>query len=465
MGNRFKRCREPGWRLAAIACLLAGAGCADKIPPSKQRPGDPKLGYELIINGGYESCGLPYEAWRRTRAGAEVGPTLPGRHGRNRELPYFLSAHRDPNGVEIITPNCLLCHAALFNGELVIGLGNEAADFTTDPRDAVDAAGLYVSGPAETAAWKKWAQRIDAMVPYSITDTLGVNPAPTLTLALIAHRDPKTLAWSEKPLLAPPPEKPIPTSVPPWWRVGKKNAMFYNGMGRGDHARYMMMKSLVCADSVAEAEAIDAQFVHVRAYLASLKPPAYPFAVDRKLAAAGGEVYERRCAKCHGRYGNEASYPNLIISARRVGTDPVYAESAYEEAGRFMDWFNRSWFGRLAQARPRPGYVPPPLDGIWATAPYLHNGSVPTMEALLDSSKRPTYWTRSFDSRDYDPEALGWRYTELRHGKAAEQDPEKRKRLYDTTLPGYANTGHTYGDRLKSEERRALIEYLKTLGG
>lgn len=461
-------------RLAGAAALLALAACSEAEPPAvtkaepgpvpsaPQREGDPAAGYEIMVNGAYVTCGMPYSAWSRVTQPPEALPELPDREGRNTELPYYLSAHRDPNGVEIVTTNCLSCHGGLFNGELVIGLGNESLDFTDDARELVDAVGTYVSGEAETKAWRQWAQRLSAIAPYMITDTVGVNPAPNLTLALVAHRDPDTLAWSEEPRIAPPPEEPLPISVPPWWRMGKKHAMFYNAMGRGDHARYMMMKSLVCADSLEEARAIDARFTDVRAFIASLQPPEYPFEIDEALAARGRPVFEQHCASCHGTYGPKGDYPNLVVSLETVGTDPAYALKAYESE-RFMDWFNRSWYGEIARARPARGYIAPPLDGVWATAPFLHNGSVPTIAALLDSGTRPAYWLRSFNSTDFDQSELGWRYERLPHGKAGASDPEQRKRIYDTTRPGYSNAGHTFGDALTDDQRRAVIEYLKTL--
>ena len=459
--------------LAGVALLLAAA-CnepdrpkvtraeAGPVAPTAQRDGDPQRGRQLVVNGNYMSCGLPYRAWQRAAGGGDPGPQPRGREPRNTGLPYALSVNSNADGVDVVAANCLLCHAATFGGELVIGLGNEALDFTGDSRGLVNAVGAYVSGAAESAAWRQWADRVAAIAPYSITDTIGVNPATNITLALIAHHDPQTLAWSNQPLIEPPPKSPLPVSVPPWWRVGKKHAMFYNAMGRGDHARYMMMKSLLCADSVDAAESVDAEFVHVRAFLASLQPPRYPWPIDADLAQRGKTVFEQSCAACHGTYGADGSYPNLVVDLATIGTDPAYARSSYD-AERFMDWFNRSWYGERASARPAPGYIAPPLDGVWATAPFLHNGSVPTIAALLDSRTRPRFWTRDFEAPEFDAEALGWKYRSLPSGKQATADPLERKRIYDTTLHGYSNAGHLFGDPLSAEQRRALLEYLKTL--
>jgi mono/diheme cytochrome c family protein len=243
----------------------------------------------------------------------------------------------------------------------------------------------------------------------------------------------------------------------------KKHAMFHTGIGRGDHARVMMSASMLCTDSVAEATRIDGWFGDVRAYLASLRPPKYPHRINAALAAEGRDIFEAHCSECHGTYGEKESYPNLIIPVEEVGTDPLLWRSTAREDVPMVGWFNRSFYGKTAKLVPGPGYVAPPLDGIWATAPYLHNGSVPTVEALLDSSKRPRFWRRSFTRSEFDSQALGWKYRALEHGKAGEKDAAVRTRIYDTTLPGYSNQGHTFGDELSDEQRRAVIEYLKTL--
>jgi hypothetical protein len=151
-----------------------------------------------------------------------------------------------------------------------------------------------------------------------------------------------------------------------------------------------------------------------------------------------------------------------------VGTDPVYAQvtrlaSDLPEASAidyFFNFFNRSWFGnygaRAALERPlQSGYAAPPLDGVWATAPYFHNGSVPTLDGVLDPALRPTRFKRSFDSADYDFERLGWPYTEVeRKGDDV--------RVYDTTQHGNSNAGHTFSADLAPDARRDLLEYLKT---
>jgi mono/diheme cytochrome c family protein len=253
-------------------------------------------------------------------------------------------------------------------------------------------------------------------------------------------------------------------SVPPWWRMQKKHAMFYSAGGRGDHARIMVLASTLCTDTVEEAQRIDAYAPDIRAYIASLAPPRYPFPIDQALAAQGEQVFAAHCSRCHGSYGEDEHYPNLVIPLEEIGTDPEYVLATISgQIDRFGHWLDQSFYGELSHFVSPPGYIAPPLDGVWATAPYLHNGSVPTLEALLNSTKRPQYWIRTFDSSDYNDKTLGWNYTVLEYGKDGTTDSEQRKRLYDTTLPGYSKDGHTFGDHLTDTERRQVLEYLKTL--
>jgi hypothetical protein len=126
-------------------------------------------------------------------------------------------------------------------------------------------------------------------------------------------------------------------------------------------------------------------------------------------------------------------------------------------------WFNGSFYGRHAESQPGLGYVAPPLDGVWATAPYLHNGSVPTLAALLDTRARPTYWRFDGAEPAYDETRVGWAHHTLEQGREQFASLDEQKWVYDTTRPGFGNQGHDFGDILDDGERRALIEYLKTL--
>jgi cytochrome c5 len=468
--------RTFGYTLVSLAVLALGCGTEPtqmgdddgglvfpypEVPAEQQRPGDPAKGYDFLINGGYVTCGIP----KSIAPSGAAGDRMAGRTGDNTNLPYYWSAATSQEGVRVVSANCLMCHAGRINGSLVVGLGAADRDFTRDQVSQLDAALGFVSDPTEKAELRRFRDRMAAISVYSRPLTIGVNPADSLTAALFAHRDPATLTWSETPLLPLPPPVVVPVDTPPWWRMNKKHAMFYNASGRGDHARIMMAASLLCTETVAEARTIDAAFVDVRAWIeSSVQAPKWPFgSVDMALVTQGQAVFEATCAKCHGTYGANGVYPNQLVPIADVGTDPALVEGETQFGAAFVQWFANSFWGETSRLEPHLGYVAPPLDGIWATPPFLHNGSVPTLEALLDSSKRPQYWTRSFQSTDYDQTAVGWKFTRLDHGHAGEPNATARTKIYDTTQLGYGNAGHTFGDDLDDTERRAVIEYLKTL--
>ena len=439
-----------------------------QIPAYLQRPGDPARGYDALLNRPVATCGLPAGAYDKVMGAArrDPGPQFPGRTGRNARLPYMLTVHRPPAGVELVTSNCLLCHAATLDGKLIMGLGNAFLDLTQDPLIAVASAGAQVTGAAERAQWQRWEGRIAVLSSSMITDTIGANSATNLTLAVMAHRDPKTLAWSAKPLIERLPEQPLPVAVPPWWNLRKKHALYYTGAGRGDQARFMMLAAADCIDSVAQAQAMEPWFVDIRAYLATLAPPKYPYPIDQALAERGYPIFQSNCKGCHGSYGEDWRYPNRVVALGKVGTDPELARTAYGDSDRFRAWFQQSFYGELSQAAPALGYVAPPLDGVWATAPYLHNDAVPTLAALLDSRTRPAWWRFKRTGAGqpvYDRRRIGWAYETLAAGKSAAMSWDERNHLYDTTAKGYGNGGHAFGDALTDPQRSALLEYLKTL--
>lgn len=430
------------------------------IPASPQRSGDAAEGYRYLVTGDYIKSGIPYDYF--LLGFGKTTANFLRRDSLNAKVSHEYTAVKAPNGEVIVAPNCLQCHAQVFDGRLYVGLGNSMIDFTD--RKKLNSKGAVMAGKMLAARGDQ--RKIDAAEPFIrsmkvigdqlYTEVRGVNSADRLADLLVAHRDPQTLRWSDRPVIDVS-GRVVPTDTPPWWLLKKKHAMFYNGFGRGDFGRFLMASNLLTVSDSAEAREVDSHFNDVLAYIYSIQPPKYPQPVNAALVRKGGVLFVQNCAKCHGHYGPGGDYPNLLIPAAAIGTDSLLYTSNFQSP-QFIEWFNKSWFAQgdhPARLEPFDGYIAPPLDGIWITAPYLHNGSVPTLEGVLNSKARPTYWSRDFANPQYDYEKVGWKYTH--------ETVPRGTAVYNTTLPGYGNSGHTYGDALSEKERKALIEYLKTL--
>jgi mono/diheme cytochrome c family protein len=241
--------------------------------------------------------------------------------------------------------------------------------------------------------------------------------------------------------------------------------------------------------------------------------------IDQKLADKGGELYKTHCQECHRPpvssaafwdfnnkdwwRKNEAGEQILVVEnvpISHIGTDPAqaadminrtvvlpadlgidkngFAEALGAVVAKTVDnVFDQKKPPVSPEERKRiEGYMPNelrgelaykvrPLNGIWATPPYLHNGSVPTIEHLLgDPNDRPKKFY--LGNREYDPEKLGYKFDKIENGFEL-----------DTSIRGNSNRGHEFrkdfskdkeiqgviGPALSADDRKALIEYLKTL--
>jgi hypothetical protein len=161
-------------------------------------------------------------------------------------------------------------------------------------------------------------------------------------------------------------------------------------------------------------------------------------------------------------------YPGRIVPLAKVGTDPVRLTALTPEHRRSYaaSWFNE--FGRQSVDAEPAGYIAPPLSGIWASAPYLHNGSVPTLWHLMHAKERPTVWRRVPEGREqeregYDREKVGVAIEAVTAIPSSGASLRQRREYYDTRQHGKSAQGHTFPEQLDEQEKRAVLEYLKTL--
>jgi hypothetical protein len=193
-------------------------------------------------------------------------------------------------------------------------------------------------------------------------------------------------------------------------------------------------------------------------------PPLYPQErIDPTRSAAGKPLYERHCAECHGRSGTDFRHDKVgeVTKIGDVGTDPWRLDSyTYDLCVNQNLLYAGYPDERFRHFTKTNGYANQPLDGIWLRAPYLHNGSVPTLlDLLAPPDERPKVFYRGYDVIDH--ERVGF-VSDRGRVEAASRREGREYFLFETEFDGNGNRGHEYGTRLTLEEKRAIVEYLKT---
>lgn len=367
--------------------------------------------------------------------------------------------------------------------------------------------------------------------------------------------------------------------TPAWWNMGHRPVKFVDGVFPMDAPRVDMVfytpftglfGSLGGPISESGQDWMRAHGPALNTWIEALKSPKYPLPVNTTLAERGAELFHtldmwapsrnnpvRRpegngsCASCHGayaqRYVNDPAFldtpalagmASYIVPMDIIGTDPVRMETnneAVQQAGA------RNFFGyptavgdycgpqnaEHVRGDRELGYLAPPLFGVWASAPYLHNGSVPNVWEILKPQDRKPLWRRvskparwdqngrvimGFDTdlaRAYDTSKLGWKYDTIQckyrtwlspsvspYINCVPGDDEatplaqqvlsylysnlilvwnlffpptltnaqiEDRKIYNTHMYGHGNEGHAFNAVLTDDERKAIIEYLKTL--
>jgi mono/diheme cytochrome c family protein len=214
------------------------------------------------------------------------------------------------------------------------------------------------------------------------------------------------------------------------------------------------------------AEAAIPAFVDVMGFLRDYQPPRFPGVVDGALAGRGRDIYARECANCHGTYDASLGAPRLMMFpnwAGDVGTDRSRVAAFDSELAAAVA---KTVHGRRHMDVAATGATAAPLlTGLWATAPYFVNGSVPTLRHLLEPDSRPVKFMTG--GHRLDLAQVGIAGVSQADGSWTYPDgykPFSAPVLIDTTQPGFSNRGHEAEMRsLTADERNALLEYLKLL--
>lgn len=190
----------------------------------------------------------------------------------------------------------------------------------------------------------------------------------------------------------------------------------------------------------------------IEKWLWDLPAPRYPYPINEALAAKGEVIWQQSCSSCHAFNGAQVG---IVTPIDEIKTDRSRLDSYTYELLENQNTLYAGYDWRFSHFSKTNGYANMPLDGVWLRAPFLHNGSVPTLRDLLElPENRPKSFYRGYDVFD-----------SVKVGFISNMPEENGRKLfwYDTSLPGNGKDGHLYGTTLTPEEKDALVEYMKKL--
>lgn len=456
------------WCLLLLPAAAAAAGDGSRTAPPQGESNAASRGLELLLNKPFlpgdfdqETFDEVWRVWpdplrsrardatpdeRRRMAYRRYGLVERPGDPRHRPLQYVV----DDDGTW--TMNCLACHQGTVEGQVVPGAPNTQFALATLTE--------------ETRAIKPWFGKSlshmdlgSLFVPLG--ESVGTTNAVMFGVVLMHYRDADLNVY---------PNRPPPTGLvnhdhdaPAWWHYRRKQMLYADGFAPKSH-RALMPFLMVKQNGPDKFREWEDDFRQIEAYLESLQPPRYSGHVDESLASEGKQIFEVTCARCHGTYGEGSQWPGKVVPIDEVGTDPVRLTGL--SIAHRRNW-GQSWFGFYGErelVEDPAGYVAPPLDGLWASPPYFHNGSVPTLWHVLHPDERPVVWRRTVGREDeYDHKQMGLVATELEEIPPDVRRPAARRHYFDTRLFGKSAAGHDFADVLDEGERQAVLEYLKTL--
>jgi len=429
----------PYWVFTALPSV-----CRDKLP------------------GGYASLGFVME---------------PGK-----DLPVGVSRRRR-FGVDHVGLNCAVCHTSTVRdapggpARVVLGMPAQRLDLqafvqfvldcTLDSRLTADAVRGRLPGSGGPSLFERALLRTGLIDRLKLqTLDLRNRIAPILVSGMprwgrgrVDTFNPYKAIQFNWDLSRLPPDELIGASdYPSLWNQQPREGMHLHWDGDNDSVDERNLSAALGA-GVTPVTVDHDNLKRVRDWIWTLPPPAYPYPIDRALAGRGEPLYQQQCQDCHAdhRFRDgvvSGSRVGKVVPIAAIGTDRHRLDSytftfAMNQYGLYPD----SPF-RFSHFRKTNGYANHPLDGIWLRGPFLHNGSVPTLRDLLNApEQRPPLFYRGYDV--FDQARVGF----VSDVPSADGQTFTR---YDTTVPGNSNRGHVYSTTLADEEKRAIVEYMKT---
>lgn len=483
--------------LLGLAAVVVGIGAAVKLSGSatpKYAADDAHFMYASI--GSEPESGLPYWEWKalprlfpaefRGRDDYRAFGFLYDKDasGRQMDLPVGVS-RRQVSGVDLVWINCAACHTGTYRltasaqPRIVPGMGSNNLDFYRFVRFLLDAgADERLSPDVMIPAMRKAGAPIgplDELVwRYAVLPRVreGLVQRRSRLLPLLAAQP----AWGPgrvdtfnpyKLLLQLPPGSRVPDAelvgtadFPTVFNQRPREGMHLHWDGNNTSLAERNLSAALGA-GVTPQTVDHASIDRSAAWLLSLKPPASPYRPNPDAVGRGRAIYMQACAACHGwqaanGYVFQGQHLGQVDPISDVGTDANRLNS-YTQA--FRDWQVSTLFAgtpyHFTHFTKTNGYANVPLDALWLRAPYLHNGSVPTLADLLQPpEQRPKTFLRSSDV--IDPAKGGFvapPCTPAGGGDAF---------CYDTSQRGNSNQGHIWGTTLPANQKADLLAYLLT---
>ena len=475
----------PLWIWQAMPLL-----CSDMLPAARLAPdystrvANPKRGstaadLRALSREGYKSLGLIYEQDAK---------------GQEKDLPVGVSMRRNL-GLDRVFVNCAVCHSSTVRDapaaprRIVLGMPANLFDlygfehfFFSCARDErfnkhnvvpnaqalgadLDLIDRYLVYPIAVWLMGDQVKLLESRLGFSAKQPpWGPGRVDTFSAAKAIFDWP----WKQLPDWSP--GQPIePTSLgtadfPSIWLQGarKKRAdgqqMQLHWDGNNDKVEERNLSAAFGTGALPPI--VDHQAIgRIETWLTSLAPPAYPYSIDHGAAARGAALYATYCADCHGASGRDFSGARVgfVTPIESIGTDRYRLDNYVPALAANQGTLYAGTPYRFSHFRKTFGYANMPLDGLWLRAPYLHNGSVPSLRALLDpAGSRPKVFYRGNDV--YDTTNVGF---------VSDVADERGRAFFrfDTSVPGNGNAGHEgteYGTALSPPDKAALVEFLKT---